>query len=367
MKVALVYNSYDSVSGETVFFSNMLKGMRGRGIEIIDCPIPQAKPGTLAGHFDHYLRMPLLLRAKAAVSRIRGADAVHFLNSAIAPAGAPRGIPCIATVHFTPSMYLEASPPRNPAALALEKAYCGCASYLDGRALKKLERLVACSPHQAEYLRCRNPQHAARISFCPPGIDAAFFRGLPKEDLKARYGCEAVAVYAGRLHERSKGVSHLIDAVSKLRKCDVKLLIIGDGPDLGRYRAQIRNSGLDSKVHLLGRLGFYEKSVLQRSADMVIIPSLYEVFGTVFAETLACGVPAVAFDLPFWKRLYDGAGIFVKPLDSGALAQGMERLQNDSNLRKRIVAAGKPLAESYDLQRTLDSYLAMYEGAVQRP
>ncbi len=364
MRVALVYNSYESVSGESVFFSNMVRGMRERGIDVIDCPVPQARPGTFAGAFDHYLRFPLLHRAGSAIARAKGADVIHLMNAALAPALRRGRIPCVATAHFTPSSYLELAPPASAAARMAERLYCAYSSALDSPAIGRLDGLVACSPFQAGYLRAQHPAEAEKISFIAPGIDAEFFRGLPREDLCGRYGCEAVAVFAGRLHERSKGVSLLIDALRVIRSkgdLDMKLLIVGEGPDRGRYQRQIRRSDLDGKALLLGKLDFREKSIIQRSADVAAVPSSYEVFGTVFAEYLACGVPVAAFDLPFWRGLYDGAGVFVRPKDSAALARGLEALICDRPLRRKTIIAGKRIADSFDFSRTLDQYASLYE------
>jgi glycosyltransferase involved in cell wall biosynthesis len=100
--------------------------------------------------------------------------------------------------------------------------------------------------------------------------------------------------------------------------------------------------------------------MIQKSADAVVMPSLYEVYGTVFAESLSCGVPVVAFDMPFWKGLYEGAGIFTKK-DDRALAQGIRKALDDKKLRADLIMKGKALAEKHDISRTIDSYLALYD------
>jgi glycosyltransferase involved in cell wall biosynthesis len=353
MRVALVYNIYDSVSGETVFFKNMIEKM-GEKVEVVDCGIPQKTSG-ITGKFDFYSRIPVLSRAR---KKLKGAkcDIVHFLNSALSPASNVLGRQAtVATTHFTARSYLRLSPPASPLEMIAESAYCSYVESLDRPAFQKMDRVVACSGYQMDYLRDNySLQNAVSI---PPGIDNDYFRKLPKRDLHSDYGSEKIIVYAGRLHERSKGVSYAIRAMKHL---DARLLVIGDGPDRKNYKRLVRDLDLAQKITFLGKMDFREKSMIQKSADAVVMPSLYEVYGTVFAESLSCGVPVVAFDMPFWKGLYEGAGIFTKK-DDRALAQGIRKALDDKKLRADLIMKGKALAEKHDISRTIDSYLALYD------
>ncbi|MEW6722396.1 MAG: glycosyltransferase family 4 protein [Candidatus Micrarchaeota archaeon] len=357
MKLALVYNVYDSVSGESTFFGNMLSGMRGKGFDVIDCGIRQDISG-LMGKFDYYSRVRVLRDTRAALRKIRP-DVVHFLNAALAPAAdALRGPKKVATSHFVASSYFQLSPPQNPLAKIAESAFCRYAEALDRPAFQSMDALVACTEYQRMFL-----EKNFALKNClaiPPGIDAAYFSKLPKRDLASEFGAEKIVVCAGRLHERSKGVSYAIRAMKHLE--GMKLLVIGDGPDRNTYVRLAEREGLADSVRFLGRLDFGEKSIIQKSADVAVIPSLYEVYGTVFAEAIACGTPVCAFDQPFWKGLYDGAGIFARPRDEKALAVGIRTLAADVKAREALVSRYPAITANNDVKKTIEAYAELYSS-----
>ena len=348
MNILLCHNSYDSVSGETTFFNNMKTALEGSGNAVQVCAIRQSM-GGIAGRFEYYSRYPLLSNASSQLRKFRDYDAVHFLNAALAPAGKPIKKPKIATAHFFADSYLELSPPSNPLSRLAESAFCGYVSMLDKQAFRELDVLVACTKYQEERLRERYGLENVRTIYT--GVDLAHFQSVEKTNLSE--GDENVIVYLGRLHERSKGVSYLIKAMDYLD--NVRLLIIGDGPDRGKYEKMAAGKN----IRFLGKLPWGEKCRMQKSADAVVMPSLYEVFGTVFAESLACEVPVVAFDMPFWKGLYDGAGIFVEKSPK-ALAEGIRIALDDEKTRKKVILRGKEYMKTYDLKRTISDYLELY-------
>jgi glycosyltransferase involved in cell wall biosynthesis len=352
MKILLCYNSYYSVSGETVFFNNMLHALQD--LDIQTCPIQQSTKG-ITGLFEFNFRFPLLQNTSSALKACKDYDLVHFLNASLAPAGTWIKKPKIATSHFFFNSYLKLSPPPNLASYALRSLYTRYLSMIDRKTFKELDCLVASSPYQNECLK--ETYDLDNVRTIVPGIDTNYLRGLRKKDLRSKYGADNIIAYFGRLHERSKGISYLIDAMKYLS--DTKLLIVGNGPDMKRYERQAK----DDSIVFLGRLDWEEKCTLQKSADAVVMPSLYEVFCMAFAEGLACEVPVVAFDQPFWKDLYAGAGIFVEK-DPKALAEGIETALHNRKTRKRVISKGKEYAEKYSIERTVKDYISLYEELV---
>jgi glycosyltransferase involved in cell wall biosynthesis len=348
MNILLCYNSYDSVSGETTFFNNMKNALEGSGNTVQVCAVKQSMKG-IAGQFEYYSRYPLLGNAKSELLKFRDYDAIHFLNAALAPAGEPIKKPKIATAHFFADSYLELSPPSNIISKTAESAFCKYVSLLDKKAFGELDALVACTKYQEEQLREKYSLDNVRTIYT--GVDVKHFQNVEKTNL--RKGNEKVIVYLGRLHERSKGGSYLIKAMDYLE--NTRLLVIGDGPDRKNYEKMAAGKNIE----FLGKLPWDEKCRIQKSADAIVMPSLYEVFGTVFAESLACEVPVVAFDLPFWSGLYDGAGIFVEK-NPKALAEGIQLALDDEKTRKKVISAGKEYMKTYDLGKTISDYLALY-------
>ena len=356
MKLVLAYNDFDGVSGETVFFRNMIDSMQKRGFEVACCPVKQPTPGSPNGLVSHYLRYPLLSDTRKALKEYSGYDIIHFLNAHLCSAGISIKGPKIASAHFFVESYLSMT---SPGIFGLaEKGYAAYASILDRKAFRSMDRVVACSPHLAGVVR--QAYGLGNVDVIYPGIDTAHFDAIKRIDLGSRFDCDEAVVFIGRLHERSKGVSDLIRAIRTMDRKGMKLIIVGDGPDRKNYEMLARHEGVRDRVVFTGSLGFEEKSAIQKSADLVAIPSRYEAYGTVFAESMACGVPVVAYDMPFWKGVCDGAGLFV-PLGPQSLAKGMSRVLDEPGLRKRIMAQGAKLAPEHSLMKTADSYCGLYE------
>jgi glycosyltransferase involved in cell wall biosynthesis len=363
MRIVLAYNVLDSVSGEATFFDNMASGLSSRGLDVSTCPVHQAPIRSLLGKFEYYSRYPLIRNTELALRCYQDHDIVHFLNASMSPcASRLRNKVKIATTHFTHPSYTELSPPAGPLARVAETAYCGFVSSVDAPAFRSLDRIVACSDYQRDDLIRRYGIDPKRAITIHPGVDLGYFRSLPRRDIRTRFGCGRTILFLGRLHERSKGLSFLIHAMSAIKSEGAKLIVIGDGPDREYYERLVARLDLGGKVVFLGKLGYAEKSSIQRSADLIVMPSLYEVFGTVFAEALACGVPVIAYDMPFWKGIYTGAGMKVDMGRSGALPEAIDAVLGDPSTAKRMIDSGSRVVEKHSFDNTLDSYVALYES-----
>jgi|GEM_PF-3361164 len=364
MKVVLAYNVIGSVSGEKTFFENISKALAGRGIEVAECAVPGLNYPIL-DKIEFYSRFPMLATARLKLKGFGDRDVLHFLNSSLCPAALHlRNQVKVATVHHFAPMYYRVVPPNGLFANAAESFYCRYIRILEKRAFNSLDCLVATTNNLQSCIAKEYGLDKSKIRTIYPGIDVSYFNKISRTDLKSEYGCGEAIAYFGRLHERSKGVSHLIRAMKVMKRKNSRLLIVGDGPDRAGYERLVSELGIRDSVLFLGGLGFDEKSRIQKSADVVVVPSAFELFGTVFAESLACGTPVVAFDMPFWKEIYGDAGLFVKPGDPAALAEGIGKVLDDRDLRKKLISKGKEKCMDYDLKKVVSSYVRLYEELV---
>jgi len=127
------------------------------------------------------------------------------------------------------------------------------------------------------------------------GVDSQRFNPeaaqLRRSALRAQYGIPAdapVLVYVGSGFER-KGVAQAIRAIEQ--QPDVQLVVVGGDKKLAHYQQLARTLGMAARVHFTGP----QKDVLSHygMADGFILPTLYEPFGSVVAEALACGLPVL--------------------------------------------------------------------------
>jgi glycosyltransferase involved in cell wall biosynthesis len=158
-----------------------------------------------------------------------------------------------------------------------------------------------------------------------------------------------------------KGFEFLIRAMSTVR---AKLLIVGEGPLRPRLEEEVRRLRLSARVSFLGdveQLAHY-----YHAADVFVLPSVArsEAFGIVQLEAMACGKPIVNTSLdsgvPFVSP-DNITGLTVAPRDSRALAEAINTLLEQDELRVRLGEAGRLRVKSEFssesmIHRTLDLY-----------
>jgi glycosyltransferase involved in cell wall biosynthesis len=181
---------------------------------------------------------------------------------------------------------------------------------------------------------------ARRVSVVPNGVDVDLFKPLP--DVARRAG-KIVATLSSDMP--SKGLSHLIEAVAKLRtERDVTLTLIGKGGVGVVAEDLVRRFGIEAVVETPGRVDALDLVRHLNEASVVVVPSLYEGFSLPAVEAMSCGAPLVATTGGAIPEVVGGDGVaalLVPPADAGALAEAICRLLDDSVLAEALGGAGR--------------------------
>ena len=148
--------------------------------------------------------------------------------------------------------------------------------------------------------------------------------------VRTRFGIPETApliLAAGRLSEQ-KNFAVLVDAVGTLKRTVPSLhtIIAGDGPQRAALRARADSLALGNRLQLPGNVT--ELTPLMQTADLFVLPSLWEGLPLVLLEAMACGLPVVASDIAgIAEVVTDGVdGVLVPPGDSGPLAGALRDL-----------------------------------------
>jgi glycosyltransferase involved in cell wall biosynthesis len=171
-------------------------------------------------------------------------------------------------------------------------------------------------------------------------------------------------IHVSCFEDKSKNITGFLRAIRGLatRRDDFTVQLIGEGPDLEICKTEAGRLGLDkSLVNFPGLIENAELARIMAEADMLVLSSNYETFGTVVVESLACGIPVVATRVGIVPEVIDEInGIMVEPEDMKALEEAMFEMLNRGQIpdRKRIresvagkfdsVAIGKQLSDIYD-------------------
>jgi glycosyltransferase involved in cell wall biosynthesis len=169
-------------------------------------------------------------------------------------------------------------------------------------------------------------------------------------------------LYVGS-HKSHKNIPRLLKAyaVSGVRG-DARLILTGDpGKNLSRI---VRDWKLEANVIFAGSCGDEDLSALYRGAIALVFPSLYEGFGLPPVEAMACGSPVLTSKVCSLPEIVGDAGILIDPVDVDAIADGIRRLVQDSEIRESLRRKGLARARQFTWQRTGEKTRAALETAL---
>ena len=217
-------------------------------------------------------------------------------------------------------------------------AYSG--ALLRRATLRHAEAVIVSSRKEGELVTARFGVDPARCHVVLTPIDLDVFRPTPRRDATARAGLDGARryfVYVGRLDDAVKRVTSLLRAFASAARDapDVRLIVVGDGPDAGSIRAT--GTGLfGDRVAFRGwEPDPVRLADLYASAEALVLPSLREGFPTVVGESLACGTPVIASDVGgIGEVVDDDTGWLLPPGDETALAAALrEAVEHPDALR----------------------------------
>jgi 1,4-alpha-glucan branching enzyme len=209
----------------------------------------------------------------------------------------------------------------------------------------------------------------------PPGVDVEAFKPENKDiSLKSKYGVkddEKMLVSVGRLAGR-KGVNYILDAFAKVLKKTkkVKLLIVGDGPQANKLKAQAAALGLGDYCKFVGKVPFSELEAFYATADIFINHSLWEGFGLIISEALSSGTPCVSANAGGASEMitFGKDGYYCDVGDSDTQAKYILKLVNDDEiLAKMSKHARKSMVKRFDWRLIADQTLKLYENVIEDP
>jgi len=197
------------------------------------------------------------------------------------------------------------------------------------------------------------------------GVDERLFTpGEASGDWRQRLGIprnKKIVLCVCRLVEQ-KGVAYLLEA---MRKVDAALVLLGRGPLEKEFGVLARRLGVADKFFpCTERVSDQELVDLYRTADVFVLPSLYEPFGMVIVEAMSCGKPVVGTDAGGIPEIIreDTNGFIVPPRNPRALAERINAILLNEDKAARFGAAGRKIVEhEFTWERTTRGYEAFYK------
>lgn len=247
----------------------------------------------------------------------------------------------------------------------------GLAALIEKRLAFKADVILAVSDSLAEYLRTNYfSQHASKVVSIPNGIDTGKYISSARDRKAIRSlfnitDSEIVIGGVGRLIER-KNYAFLLRAfhlLAGISPYPVRLLILGEGPQLERLLQLVHSLNLSKLVKFVGHSLSSEQ--FYPAFDIFVHPSTAEGFGLSIIEAMSSSLPCIAFDIEGVRDLVThGKTGYLLPTPSCELwADTMASLIADAGLVRQMGLNARIVALSaYDFTCISKKYLAFYSS-----
>ena len=236
---------------------------------------------------------------------------------------------------------------------------------------KTVPTLVVGTGHAVREMLIRNVGlDPARVFSIPTGTDTEKF--APRDRTQARLGSpysagDRVAGIVATLR-MGKGVPYLLAAAMRPELRDVKLLVVGDGPQLENLQREATEIGVAGRVHFTGRQEDVTKWL--NMMDVFVLPSIVdEGVPQALSQAMSSALPVVTTRSGAIVELVrDGeTGLFVPKEDAAALATAIKRVLDDPALGTRLGTASRAHIEAgYTRKKMLDDMESLLMRAAAR-
>jgi glycogen synthase len=238
----------------------------------------------------------------------------------------------------------------------------------------RADQVITCSAYMRDHVSDIYSIEEERVAVIPNGIDPADLRTLDEDErasLRARFAepHEKLVLLIGRL-VYEKGFQIALEAMPRVIEDvgNVRFLVAGSGTHEQQLREQATKLGLDSHGTFLGWIGDDVLHSLYRIADLTVVPSIYEPFGLVALEAMACGCPCLVADTGGLREVvpHEEVGLRFRSRDPASLARVAARVLTDEELHGSIVAEAHEHVREFDWADVAERTLDVYETLVSR-
>ncbi|PYN83147.1 MAG: glycogen synthase [Candidatus Rokuibacteriota bacterium] len=222
-------------------------------------------------------------------------------------------------------------------------------SWIEKTAVEAADRVIAVSRRMRDDILAHFQVDPDRVVVIHNGIDPDQFRRTEARDVLARRGVrEPYVLFVGRITDQ-KGIFHLLEAAPKLPP-GVQVVLCASAPDTPEIEARLKRAVPEHpNVVWIGEMvPVHEVVQLYSHAAVFACPSVYEPFGLINLEAMACETPVVASAVGgILEVVEDGdTGLLVEPGRPEALAAAIRLLLEDPERSRAMGRAGRRRVEA---------------------
>jgi len=245
--------------------------------------------------------------------------------------------------------------------------------------LKRANGIIASTPQEVKNILDLYKVAGENIELIRTGVDRRVFKPIEKARAIKETGLsfKNILLFVGRI-TKAKGLRILIKALARVKREfdeEMKLIVIGgdvsgvmhseeESREKKRLKKAINKLKLEEDVIFLGPVERERLPYYYSITDICVVPSLYESFGLVAVEAMACGTPVIASKVGgLAHTVKEGySGMHFVPGRSDHLAKVLLKLITDSEKMEEIgINARLRAAKEFGLERTVEQIKELYD------
>jgi len=163
------------------------------------------------------------------------------------------------------------------------------------------------------------------VNGCDSGIFFVRDRNVARQELNVARDAELI-VFVGRMNQ-AKGIGELLESVSVLSEKNphLRLVYVGDGPELAPMQEKTRAAGLTDRVFFAGACSSLRVAQWLAASNLLALPSYAEGCPNAVIEALSCGRPVVATSVGSMPELVDSrCGMLAPPRQIKSLTNALD-------------------------------------------
>jgi len=265
--------------------------------------------------------------------------------------------------HVTTLYEADVFDPRFQCLVTYKSIFIKCAIYF---VIKFSKKVTSISSYIAEatkkfYLSPFGEKNK-QISVINPGIDLVKCdRKKEKADFRFNHN-DFILISIGRLVKR-KNFGDLIEVMRQINNENIKLVIIGDGPEYSILKEKVEKLGLQERIFFLNNLSDEEKYEYLSVSNVFVSTTLHEGFGLVYLEAMNFGLPIVTTNEGGQTDLItDGEnGFLVSVGDIKNFVEKIMLLYNNKDLYEKIKLNNLEKIKSFSIKATAEKYIKLFK------
>jgi glycosyltransferase involved in cell wall biosynthesis len=216
-----------------------------------------------------------------------------------------------------------------------------------------------------EFLKVPDEKIVVVYQGCHPN----FYRSISKEELSAvrqKYKLpDQFLLNVGTIESR-KNALLLIKALKEITNNPIPLVIVGRATTyLEEIKSFMAANNLEKRVHFIHKASFADLPALYHLSTVFLYPSLFEGFGIPLVEAIACGVPVITSTGSCFSEAAGPAALYVDPQDAKGMTAAIERVLQDTSLRKNMVEQSTAYIKRFESEVIAKEMMKVYRSLVK--